>query len=57
MKSLQEWMDRPHIKAAECYYKECNRRLKEKFINGIDNEEIMQEIIKELIKPPKYKRN
>ena len=37
-----------HIKAAECSYKEHYRRLKEQFINGIDDEEIMQDIIKEL---------
>ena len=44
--SIQEWMDRVHIKATECNYKEYNIRLKEHFINSIDDEEIMQEIIK-----------
>ena len=38
-----------HIKAVECTYKEHGRQLKEQFINGIDVEEIMQEIIKELM--------
>ena len=49
-------MDKLHIKATECNYKEHNRRLIEQFINGIDNNEIMQEIIKEL-SGPKYTRN
>ena len=42
-------MTRPHIKAAECNYKEHDQQLKEQFLNGIDNEEITQEIIKELM--------
>ena len=36
------------IKAAECNYKEHDIWLKEHFITGINDEEIMQEIIKEL---------
>ena len=41
-------MGRLHIKTADCNYKKDNRWLKEHFINGINNEEIMQEIIKGL---------
>ena len=37
------------IKAAECNYKEHVKWLKEQFNNGIDNKEIIQEIIKELM--------
>ena len=45
---MQEWVGRLHINAAECNYKEHDRKLKEQFNYGIDDEEIMQEIIKEL---------
>ena len=48
-KFTQEWMGRLHIKAAECNYKEHDGHLKDQFINGINDEEIMQEIIKELM--------
>ena len=36
------------IMAGECSYKGYDRRLKEQFINGIDNEDMIKEIIKEL---------
>ena len=41
-------MGRLHIKAEDCNYKEHDRELKNQFINGIHDEEIMQEMIKEL---------
>ena len=41
-------MRRLCIKAEECNYKEHDRFLKIQFINGINDEEITQEIIKEL---------
>ena len=47
--STQECFGRLNVKAVECCYKKHDRRLKEQFINVIDNEEIMQEIIKELV--------
>ena len=47
-KSAQEWMGRLHIKAAEWNYKKHDRLIKDQFINGMNDEEIMQEIIKEL---------
>ena len=34
--STWEWMGRLHIKAAECNYKDCDRQLKEQFINNIN---------------------
>ena len=46
--STQEWMGRLCIKAAECKYNKHDRWLTGQFINGINAEEIMQEIIKEL---------
>ena len=42
-------MDRLCVKAAGCNYKEQHREFKEQFINAIDDEELLQEIIKELM--------
>ena len=42
-------MDRLCIRATECNYKEHDRSFKEQLINGINNEEITQEIMKELM--------
>ena len=36
------------MKAADCEYKEYNRRLTEKFIYSLDNEVIIEETIREL---------
>ena len=41
-------MDHLRVKADECGYKQRYRKLKEQFINGINNDEKMTEIIKEL---------
>ena len=41
-------MGRLYIKATGYKYKEYDRRLKRQFINGLDNESIIVEIIKEL---------
>ena len=46
--SIPEWMGRLCINAIGCCYKEYYRRFKEQFINGIDNENIITEIINEL---------
>ena len=46
--SAQERMGRICIEVAEYNYKEHVRRLKEPFINCLDDDEITQEIIKEL---------
>ena len=46
--SPQKWMGRLHIKAMDCKYREYDRRLKEQFVNGLDNENIIAEILKEL---------
>ena len=42
-------MDRLRIKAMECKYKVIDRRLKEKFINGINDQTITADIIVALI--------
>ena len=41
-----KWMGRPQIKVAECNYKHNNILLKEKFINGIYDNIITNEIIR-----------
>ena len=41
-------MGRLIIKAAECKYLEYNRRLREQFINGLNDEDITAQITKEL---------
>ena len=41
-------MDRLQIKVTYCKCQEYERRLKEQFTNGLDNETIIAEIIKEL---------
>ena len=46
--SAQEWMGRLQVKAADCKCKENDRRLKEKFNNGMNDEAIAAEIIIEL---------
>ena len=47
--SAEEWMGKLCIRATEYNYTEHDRKLKEQFINGIDNEEITKKIIKELM--------
>ena len=46
--STQEWMGRLYIKTTECNYKEHNRRLKEQFINVIDDEKNHTRDVKKL---------
>ena len=41
-------MGRLKIKVTNCKYKEYDRRLKEQFINGLDDDTIIAKIIKEL---------
>ena len=41
-------MERPRVNATVCKYKENKRRLKEQFINCINDEVIKGEIVKEL---------
>ena len=43
-------MGRLQLSARECNYKELNRQLKEQFIHGLNNNDMLGEIIKELTK-------
>ena len=44
----QEWVGRLRTEAAEYQYKECDRLLTEQFINSINDEEMVDEILKEV---------
>ena len=46
---IQEWIGRIQIKAGECKNQENDRRLKEQFINGMNDEAITAKIIKGLM--------
>ena len=44
--SAEEWMGHLGVKTKECEYKERDMRLKEQFINGINGDDMITEIIK-----------
>ena len=44
----EEWMGYLKIKVKECTYEERDRRLKEQFINGVNDNDMMTEIIRYL---------
>ena len=46
--NADEWMGRLWLSARECNYKEIDRQLKEQFIHGLNDTEILGGIIKEL---------
>ena len=48
IESAQKWMGRYDMKAEDSEYKGYDRRLTEKFINGLDDRIIIEEIIREL---------
>ena len=47
-KSVDEWMGRLHVTAAEYNYRELDRQLKEQFIHGLNDKLMLDEIISEL---------
>ena len=46
--SIDEWMRRLHVAAAECNYREIDRQLKEQFIHGLNDKVMLDEVIREL---------
>ena len=46
--NVEEWMGRLWVAAVECNYHEVSRQLKEQFIHGLNDEYMLEEIIKEL---------
>ena len=47
-KGVDKWMGRLCVVAAECSYKEIDRQLKEKFIHGLNDKDMLGKIIKDL---------
>ena len=47
---MKEWMGQFRTTAMECSYKEVDRQLKEQFIHGLGDSEMLMEIIQELTK-------
>ena len=47
--SAEEWMGRLRITAAECSYQELDRQLTEQFIHGLNDKDMLGEVIKELM--------
>ena len=48
--SVKEWMGRLRTAVVECKYKEGNRQLKEQFIHGLNDDEMLVEVIRKLTK-------
>ena len=46
--NAEEWMRRLRLTVAECNYQELDRQLKEQFIHGLNEKDMLGEIIKEL---------
>ena len=47
-KSPDEWMERLHVAATKCNYKEIDRQLMEQFIHGLNDRNMLDEVIREL---------
>ena len=48
--SVEEWMGRLRTAAMELKYKEVNKQLKEQFIHGLNDQNMLTEIIRQLTK-------
>ena len=48
--NTEEWMGRHRLAIIECNYKEIDRKLKEQFIHGLNDNDMLAEIIRELSK-------
>ena len=46
--SIDEWMGRLCVPAAECNYREIDRQLKEQFIHGLNDKVMLDEVMREL---------
>ena len=47
--NVEEWIGRLRVTAIECNYQEVDRQLKEQFIHGLNDKNMLEEIIKELM--------
>ena len=48
--SVEKWMGRLRTTMVECKYKEVESQFKEQFIHGLNNDEMLIEIIRQLTK-------
>ena len=48
--TAEEWMSRLQLTAVECNYKDIDRQLKEQFIHGLNDNDILVDIIRKLSK-------
>ena len=48
--NAEEWMGRHRLAAVECNYREVDRQLKEQFVHGFNNNDMLTEIIREVTK-------
>ena len=48
--SVKEWMGRLGTVVVECKYKDTDRQFKELFIHGLNYDEMLEEVIRELTK-------
>ena len=49
-KNAGEWMGRLRLTVVECNFKEKDRQLKEKFIHGLNDNEMLVEILRKVTK-------
>ena len=46
---IEEWMKGLRLKVAKCNYKENDRNIKEQFINGMNDDSMMDDTIRKLM--------
>ena len=49
-KNTEKWIGRPRLATLECNYKEIDKQLKKQFIHGLNDNDILVKIIRELTK-------
>ena len=48
-KSMEEWMGRLQVTTVECNYSEVDRKLKEQFIHGLNDKDMLDEVIRKIM--------
>ena len=48
--NAEEWMGRLRLAVVECNYRDVDRQFKEQFVHGLNNNDMLTEIIRELSK-------
>ena len=55
--NAEEWMGRLWLAVIECNYKEIDRQLREQFIHGLNDTDMLREIIQEFTKIMKMQKS